>query len=104
MAKNRLEQLQAMMQRNPNDPFVLYGIGMEHKNGGDVAAAIDFFNRTIAADPGYAYAYYQKGQTLELAGKLDEARQTYHSGITAAQAKGDAHAAGEIAAALETLG
>jgi tetratricopeptide (TPR) repeat protein len=103
MANNRLEQLLAMMQKNPRDPFVLYGIAMEHKKAGDAPKAIEYFEKTLSVDPGYCYAYYQKGQVQESAGQSEEARQTYRAGIAAAQAKGDGHAAGEIAAALELL-
>jgi tetratricopeptide (TPR) repeat protein len=104
MANNRLEQLLSMAQKNPRDAFVLYGIAMEHKKAGDAAGAIEYFVKTIEVDPGYCYAYYQKGQVQESAGQLDLARQTYRTGIAAAQKKGDGHAAGEIAAALELLG
>jgi Tfp pilus assembly protein PilF len=104
MANNRLEQLQAMAQKNPRDPFLLYGIGMELKKVGDAAAAVEFFEKTLAVDPGYCYAYYQKGQVQESTGETDAAKETYRAGIAAAQAKGDGHAAGEIAAALELLG
>jgi tetratricopeptide (TPR) repeat protein len=104
MASNRLEQLVAMMQKNPRDPFVLYGIAMEHKKAGDSATAIDYFEKTLTVDPGYCYAYYQKGQVQESGGQADAAREAYRAGVAAAQAKGDGHAAGEIAAALELLG
>jgi tetratricopeptide (TPR) repeat protein len=104
MAINRLEQLLAMAEKNPRDPFVLYGIGMEQKKVGKFDVAVDYFDKTLAVDPGYCYAYYQKGQTQEAAGQSDAARQSYQAGIAAAKAKGDGHAAGEIAAALDLLG
>ena len=101
---DRLEKLRLLLERDPNDPFVLYGIALEHKKLGDAKAAIEFLDKTIAADSGYCYAYYQKGQVLETIGESDAARETYQKGIAAAQLKGDAHAAGEIESALAMLG
>jgi tetratricopeptide (TPR) repeat protein len=93
-----------MLEKSPNDPFLLYGIAMEHKKAGDTARALEFLNRTIATDPGYCYAYYQQGQVREMVGDEAGARQAYEAGIAAATKKGDAHARGELEAALELLG
>jgi tetratricopeptide (TPR) repeat protein len=99
-----MAQLQAMLERSPNDPFLLYGIALEHKKAGDTGRALEFLDRTIAADPGYCYAYYQQGQIREMVGDEPGARQAYQAGIAAAAKKGDAHARGELEAALELLG
>jgi len=45
------------------------------------------FRALIAADPGYAYAYFHGGQTLERLGRPEEARELYRQGIEAAQRK-----------------
>jgi Flp pilus assembly protein TadD len=100
----RLQQLQRMLEKSPDDPFLLYGIGMEHKKAGDAAGAIEFFKRTIAADAGYCYAYYQRGLVCESQGDEAGARLAYQEGIVAARRKGDTHAEGEIQAALDMLG
>lgn len=99
----RMQQLRAMLQKEPNDPFLLYGIGMEHKKADEHAEAVAYFDRTLAADAGYSYAYFQKGQTYELMGDTESARRAYREGIDAAKRKGDAHAAGEIETALMML-
>lgn len=101
---DRMQQLQRMLEKSPDDAFLLYGIGMEHKKAGDTARAVEFFDRTLRVDPGYCYAYYQRGQTLEQAGDEDGARRAYREGIEAATKKGDAHARGELEAALDLLG
>ena len=93
-----------MLEKSPNDPFLLYGIALEHKKSGDTARALDFLDRTIVTDPSYCYAYYQQGQIREMAGDEAGARQAYEAGIAAATKKGDAHARGELEAALELLG
>src|SRR5687768_92314 len=103
-AGDRLRQLQQMLEKSPNDPFLLYGIALEHKKAGDAVRAVEFLDRTIATDPGYCYAYYQRGQVLEAAGDEPGARDTYQRGIDAAKLKNDAHALSELQAALDLLG
>jgi tetratricopeptide (TPR) repeat protein len=100
----RLTKLEQMLQRTPGDPFLLYGIALEHKKAGDAARAIEFLDRTIAADAGYCYAYFQKGQVQESLGDAAAARATYEAGVAAARRKGDAHAQSEIEGALSMLG
>jgi len=92
-----------MLEKQPADPFLLYGMGMEYKKGGDLSQAVAYFDRTLAADPGYCYAYYQKGQVQEAMGDPTAAKETYRQGIAAAVRKGDEHAKGEIEGALELI-
>jgi tetratricopeptide (TPR) repeat protein len=92
-----------MLAKTPADAFLLYGVGMEYKKSHELERAIEYFDRTIQADAGYCYAYFQKGQTQELLGDLPAARATYEAGIAAARAKGDEHARQEIAGALEMV-
>lgn len=99
----RLQQLEKMLEREPNDAFVLYGIALEYKKMNDSAKAIEYLDRTVRADPGYCYAYFQRGQVQESLGDVESARQTYRDGIEAAQRKGDAHAQGELEGALQAL-
>ena len=102
-ASDRMLKLAAMLDKSPNDAFLLYGLAMEHKKAGDAGAAIEYLDRTIAADRGYCYAYYQKGLLLQNVGDIESARRVYREGIAAAEAKGDAHGRSEIAAALEMI-
>ena len=100
---DRLTQLQKMLEREPADPFLLYGVAMEHKKAGDAADAIEFFEKTIAADSGYCYAFYQLGQTYEQLDETELAKKAYGDGITAARVKGDDHALSELETALAML-
>ena len=102
-ANERLTKLQQMLAREPNDTFLLYGIALEHKKLNEPAKAVEFLDRVIALDPGYCYAYHQKGLVFETSGDLDAAKASYRAGIDAARKKGDAHAQGEIEAALAML-
>ena len=103
-APDRLPLLENMLQQQPRDPFLLYGIAMEHKKKADFAKAIEFLNRALQADPNYSYAYYQRGQVHEEMGEVDAAKESYRLGIDVARVSGDAHAHSELQTALEMMG
>jgi tetratricopeptide (TPR) repeat protein len=101
---DRMVQLLKMLEREPSDAFLLYGIALEHKKASELGEALEYLSRVILRDPGYCYAYHQIGLIQEMRGDLPAARSAYKEGIGAAIKKGDAHAQGEIAAALEMCG
>ncbi|HET6246325.1 MAG TPA: hypothetical protein VFE47_01400 [Tepidisphaeraceae bacterium] len=100
---DRMRQLQAMLEKEPNDTFLLYGLALEFKKSANPQAAVEYLDRVIALDPGYCYAYHQKGLIHESAGEVEKAKAVYRQGVEAATKKGDNHARQEIQAALELL-
>jgi len=104
MAGARLEILKSMVEQNPADSFARYGLAMEYRNAGDLAAAVAEFRALLAAHPDYSAAYYHGGQTLERLGLAEEARELYRRGIEATTRKGDFHTRDEIQAALDLMG
>src|ERR1035438_9109249 len=103
MASNRLQILKSMVEQNPSDSFARYGLAMEYRNGGDLAAAAGEFRALLAEHPDYAAAYFHGGQTLERLGQAAEARELYLEGIAATTRKGDFHTRDEIQAALDLM-
>jgi Tfp pilus assembly protein PilF len=99
----RMEQLEKMLATEPNDTFLLYGLGLECKKANLPQQALEYLKRVIALDPGYCYAYHQMGLIHESLEDPDGARNAYRAGIEAARQKGDQHAQGEIEAALSML-
>ena len=100
---DKLQKLHAMLQKQPNDSFLLYGIALEHKKLNEPEKAIEFLDRTIATDPSYCYAYYQRGQILEMMGDVPGAVKAYNDGIDAAKRVADAHAQSELESALAMI-
>jgi len=100
----KLEQLFKMLEREREDTFLLYGIGMEYKKLAAAEKAIEYFDRVIQEDSGYSYAYFQKGQVFEQLGQPERATQAYMDGIAAAKRVGDAHAQSELESALSMIG
>jgi tetratricopeptide (TPR) repeat protein len=99
----RLQSILKMLEKTPADPFLLYAAAMEHRKAGELEQAVAYFDKTLAADASYCYAYYHRGQALESAGDVAGARETYRRGIEAARTAGDAKALGELTAALDLL-
>jgi predicted Zn-dependent protease len=99
----RLEFLQKLTSKS-EDPFAWYGLAMEYRSLDRIDEAIATFAALRAKSPDYVAMYLMCGQTLEKAGRVAEAREWLTAGVAAAQAKGDAHAAGELEGALGALG
>ena len=99
----RLEQLQKMLQREPDDIFLLYGLAMEHKKAGQKEIALELLDRVTQLDAGHGYAFFQSGQIKEQSGDYAGARKAYEGGIAAAIRSGDAHAKSELESALSML-
>lgn len=102
-AKSRKEQLEEMLREEPNDPFLRYGLAMEHVSAGDDAGAVRHFHDLVAAAPTYVPAYMQGGQALVRLNRIPEAREFWQQGVVVARQQGDAHAAEEMAGMIANL-
>ena len=101
LATSRIETLRQLAAQDPTSVFVRYGLAMEYVNLGELANSIPEFEAVLAVNPAYAAAYYHGGQTLEKMGNIDAARDFYKRGLANST---DAHARGELEAALSILG
>jgi tetratricopeptide (TPR) repeat protein len=99
----RLRQILGMLDKSPADAFLLYGAALEIKKTGDHARAIEYLDKCLAVDPGYCYAYYQKGHSQEEMGDTQAAATTYRAGIAAARKVGDVKAEGELSQVLSII-
>jgi tetratricopeptide (TPR) repeat protein len=100
---DRLAELRKHLDREPDDPFLRYGIAMEHKKAGAFDEALRWFDKTLEVDATYAYAHYQKGQVHEAKEDTASARKAYEEGVVAATKCNDQHAVGEMQVALDLL-
>lgn len=100
---DRLTQLLKLHEAEPDDPFLTYGIAMEHIKSGQAEAALQWLDRTLALDRTYAYAYFQKGKLLAEAGQTAEANAVLQQGVAAAREAGDHHAVGELQALMDEV-
>ncbi|MEM1329939.1 MAG: tetratricopeptide repeat protein [Planctomycetota bacterium] len=98
-----IEQLENLLRSDPDDTFVLYGLAQEYAKAGDTDASVAHYDRVIALDPHYHYAYFHKARALDEDGRTDEAVETLRAGLAKAQEAGEAKASNEIAGLLDEL-
>jgi Flp pilus assembly protein TadD len=101
--KSRKQQIEEMLAEDPHDPFLRYGLAMEHLSAGQDEEAVRCFRQLLETSPDYVPAYMQAGRTLARLNRLEEARTVFQAGIVAARQQGDQHAAEEMAEFLEGL-
>lgn len=95
--------LEKLLEKSPGDPFVLYGMAQAHAKEGRHERAVEFYDRCLAADAAYCYAYFHKARSLEALDRELEAARTLRAGLDAARAAGDPHAMSEIASYLDEI-
>jgi Flp pilus assembly protein TadD len=101
--RSRKEQLEDLLAEHPDDPFLRYGLAMEHVSAGHDGEAVRCFRDLRAITPEYVPAYLQEGQALVRLGRHAEARSVFAAGVRIAEEQGDSHAAGEMQAFMEGI-
>ena len=100
---DRIAMLTEILAANPRDSFARYGLGMEYSNTGQSEQALEEFKTLLENNPDYTPAYFMAAQTLEKAGRIDDAKKMLVDGISSARRTGNAHAQSEMTAMLEGL-
>ncbi|MEO1584027.1 MAG: tetratricopeptide repeat protein [Planctomycetota bacterium] len=98
-----IEQLQKLLALDESDTFVLYALAQELSKAGDHAGAVAYYDRCLAVDDAYCYAYFHKARSLEALGDMDAARETLAAGLDVARRVGDSKATNEIGGYLDEL-
>lgn len=104
----RMEQIEALLMDDPNDPFLRYGLAMEHSGQGDDATAVQHLRDLIALNPNDPYipAFLMAAQALVRLEKEDDAVAILKQGIASATRAGTAealHARSEMEGLLATI-
>jgi hypothetical protein len=100
---SRAEAIRKIVASSPNDPFPRYGLAMALKGEGKLDEAHDTFVELEQRFPDYAAQYLMHLNLLVHMGRKEEARAVGERGAVAIRKKGDAHALGELEAALAQL-
>lgn len=100
----RIEEIQQLVALVPTDPFPLYGLAMEYRNGGDFAQAAATFGQLMDRFPDYVPQYLMHGQLLanDLKNRA-EAMRVLNLGLDKARAARNHHAQGEIQSLLDRI-
>jgi tetratricopeptide (TPR) repeat protein len=95
--------LTEILAANPADAFARYGLAMEYSNAGKIDEALQQFMTLLEKNPDYVPGYFMAAQTLEKAGRIDEAKRMLADGISSARRTGNTHAQSEMTAMLDML-
>jgi len=100
----RREKLEAMLAADPGDSFLRYGLSQELDKEGEHDRSLELLRGLTDDSPPYVPAFFMAGQQLARLGRTNDARSILRDGIEAARRLGNAHAAGEMAEFLTSLG
>ncbi len=81
MRQDRLEQLLAFYEEDPDDAFTRFAIAREYAKRSAPELALGFYEQLVADQPEYTGTYYHLGKLYEQLGRKDEAAATYGQGI-----------------------
>lgn len=104
MPATRRERIEAMLVDDPGDPFLHYSLAMELDKEGQHDRSLAELKGLMDSVEPYVPAYFMAGQQLTRLGRIPQAREVLRTGIEQARAAGNAHAAGEMAEFLTSLG
>ena len=101
---SRMEKLTKLFEVDPSDADVSYMIAQEHAKAGGHGEAQSWYDRCLALDASYHYAYFHKARSQQAAGDDDGARSTLQEGLSVATRDQNAKAMSEISSFLGELG
>jgi tetratricopeptide (TPR) repeat protein len=100
---SRIQQLEAFVNEDPDDPFNLYALALEYAKS-DVRKAVDIFNQLRRKHPDYIPTYYHLGKLYIDISENEKALEVFDFGIKITAEKKDHKALRELQSArLELL-
>lgn len=99
----RLQQIQEMLSKEPQDSFLRYALALEYGKSGDTTKAISLIEALLVDDTNYLGAYYQLGKYYEQIGQPEQAIAAYQKGVVIAQQQNNKKTERELADAIWQL-
>lgn len=100
--EDRIKQLEIFLQEDPDDPFVIYALAIEHLSAKREKTR-ELFDLLLLKHPNYIGTYYHAAALYDELGKRSRAKQIYQKGIEVAQSLGNHHALRELQAAYQNF-
>jgi len=100
---NRLDLLLQLQKEQPDDPFILYGIALEHQKNNAVEEASVCYDQLLNTFPTYLPSYYQAAAHFAEAGEHNKAFRIYDTGIELAQKQNEIKTLAELKNARQNL-
>ncbi|HRN78693.1 MAG TPA: tetratricopeptide repeat protein [Ferruginibacter sp.] len=100
---SRKDKIVEMLEKNPEDSFLLHALALEHIAVGEKEQAIHAFEQLLKINPGYTGSYYHLAALYSETGCREQAEQTYRTGMEQATKAGELRAYNELQSALHHL-
>ena len=89
MANPKIEQFKKILQMDPHDETMWFGLGKAYMGDENWSEAIQALERCIHVKPTYSAAFLALAQSLKNEGQTDQCLMTCTEGIKVATANGD---------------
>jgi uncharacterized protein HemY len=89
MANPKIEQFKKILQLDPNDETLWFGLGKAYMGDENWTEAIPTLEKCIQVRPNYSAAYFALAQSLQQQEQLEKCRSICNEGITVATTNGD---------------
>ena len=96
METSRTEMFRKLLERDPENPMVLYSLGNELFKEGKYSEAREYLSRAVRNKPDYSVAHRTLGRALYELGENAEARRVFAEGREVAEENGDLQTVKEI--------
>ena len=101
MENPRIDSLRKLVETDPNDPRLRFGLAMEYEKLGRWGQVVDELHNYLALTDDQGNAWGRLGRALRQLGREQEAREAYRRGIEAATRHGHPGMAAEFEEVLE---
>ena len=92
----RIEELEKMLDENPEDPFLIYALAREYESKEGTLQALLMYEHLVTNYPNYIATYYHYAKLLHKAGNRSEAVRLIQKGIEEGTKEKDLHAVSEM--------
>ena len=96
METSRAEMFRKLLEKDPENPMILFSLGNELFKEGEYAEARTHLRRAVENKPDYSVAYRMLGRAHYEIGEDAEARRVFARGRAVAQENGDLQTVKEI--------
>ena len=100
MSQDRIEQFKKVLEMDPNDEVIRFGLGKLYAEAGKHEAAVEQLREVLRLKPEYSAAYLEMAKSLRAIQRTAEANAILAQGLEIAQRKGDLHVRNQIQAML----
>jgi len=89
MANPKIEQFKKILQLDPKDETLWFGLGKAYMSDENWTEAVPALEQCIQVKPDYSAAYFALAQSLQQESHIEKCRSVCDGGITVATSNGD---------------